>query len=130
MTDKIFQLPPVTDLEDQAKYAFERIELFLNERVANIETRARTRIVSGGVSSGGSVDNGSGFTSAKNSTGNYTVTFDDAFSLAPDVVTTGKGTAPLTRLSAVSTTAFTLETFNTAGMNVDSAFTFIAHRSE
>lgn len=131
---KIFRLPPVTELDDQAKYALEQVELFLNERFRNLETRVgRMRVVSGGVSFDGSVGDGSGFTSAKNSTGDYTVTFDDGFDGTPSVVVTANSTAAAARIYARSGSEFSVETFIFSGgvaANADSSFTFIAHRSE
>jgi len=47
-----------------------------------------------------------------NGTGDYTVTFDKAFTQAPSVVGTTKTADSIVQVSAVSTTAFTIKGFD------------------
>lgn len=91
------------------------------------EVKLSLRIVRGEVSAAGAVSRGSGFTVVRNSAGNYTVTFSTAFSAAPIVVASFiDGGIFAARVSATSTTATTIITFNSVGTSTDSAFQFHA----
>ena len=85
-------------------------------------------VLTGAVNSGGTLSQGSGFTSVKTGTGNYTVTFTVAFAISPTVIVTPFGLANIVAiLGSISTTAFTVTT--TAGATntvTDSGFNFLA----
>lgn len=84
--------------------------------------------VGGIVNTGGTISQGTLFTSVKDSTGQYTVTFSAAFGAIPAVVVTAyTGTqiiAPI--VTAVTAAAFTVQFRNSASGLVDSAFSFVA----
>jgi hypothetical protein len=85
------------------------------------------KVLSTGVKSIG----GSTFTSVKNSTGNYTVTFPKGFGRNPTVVVTAvsgaEGYSAL--VSAKTNNTFTVKTFNPSDSAADCAFNFIAYGS-
>lgn len=90
------------------------------------------RVTRGEVNADGTIARGGGFTVVRNGVGDYTVTFDTAFSATP-VVVVGNGPnahVPVVRLSTgtpPSTTGFRVFGFvaNTAA-GADTAFTFTA----
>lgn len=90
------------------------------------------RIVRGAVGSGGALAVGEGWTSVKNSTGDYTVTFSTAFKGAPVVVVSAgqsAGTLYAKLKSGVdpTVTSFTVNTVNSGTSALaDSIFTFVA----
>ena len=113
-------------LTDDQFQMFARIE----ERLRRIET-SNPAIIRGEINAAGSITRGSGFTVAKPGTGDYTVTFDNAFESIPVVVvcagaTAGDIVAKLNSAAAPSTTSFRVDTFTTTtGASVDSIFDFI-----
>jgi hypothetical protein len=86
------------------------------------ETRLGGRVSSTGSASG------SRFSSVKDSTGQYTVTFDSAFAATPVVlVTASGGSANLAGIiTAVTASAFTVQIRNTSSTLTDSDFHFVA----
>jgi hypothetical protein len=82
----------------------------------------------GAVSSAGAVTNGSLFSSVKDSTGQYTVTFSASFAGQPAVtVTPITGSSILSPIiTAVSAAAFTVQFRNSSSTLSDTAFNFIA----
>lgn len=90
------------------------------------------RILRGTINSDGSTAWGSGFSSAKNATGDYTVTLDEAFGDEPTVVlscnqTAGALDAKIKGGVAVTTSGFSVYTLTTtSGALTDSAWDFIA----
>ena len=88
------------------------------------------RIVHGVVAASGAITAGDGFTSVKNSTGNYTVTFDVAFTGIIPTIAFGMGRTAVilqARVVTVSNSSFTYATYTTAaGANTDSEMNFIA----
>lgn len=86
------------------------------------------REVTGSVSSAGAVTAGEGFSSVKDTTGRYTVTFDEPFLVAPTVLFAWADTATGggAQITAKSTSAFSVVLYNTGGTVIDNAFEFIA----
>lgn len=88
------------------------------------------RVVAGRVSAGGAVLSGTGFTSTKNSTGKYTVTFTSAFSNEPFVMATcagvNNGDMRMVSVSTASTTSVQVWMQNSSGTFSDAAFVFCA----
>lgn len=80
--------------------------------------------VAGSVSNAGAVVAGDGFTSVKNSTGNYTVTFDKAFRVVPIAMATGQDWPCIVAAKTVST--INVIGLNDTGGVVDTDFDFIA----
>lgn len=100
------------------------------ERLSALERTPSPRIVRGTVSAAGAIVNGSGFSSVKNTTGDYTVTFTAPFGSAP-IVVPGAGTtafgAKLKSSVAPTESAFSVYTFITStGVLNDGEFTFTA----
>lgn len=98
--------------------------------VGNDELSADVNPLRGTILSGGNKLSGTGFSSVKNSTGNYTITYDTAFSLRPELllaVFSSSGN-PLGIIStAGNENAFTVQVFNTTtGAAVDAIFGFAA----
>ena len=83
------------------------------------------RIVRGSVKYDGTVQYGSGFTTVKNSTGTYTITFSPAFSDVPTVVAIGNAGA-MASLNGVGASTCVIKTYWGFGTNTDSYFYFIA----
>jgi hypothetical protein len=100
----------------------------LSARVAAIErilANSLPRIIYGIVSSTGAVSRGTGFSSVKNSTGNYTVTYTTPFVAAP-VALVSSVSGVIARISgAPSTTAFTISTLDAAFANADFDTAFV-----
>lgn len=87
------------------------------------------KIIRGLVTSSGTASTGEGFSSVKNSTGAYTVTFTSAFASAPIVVVTCYGAAQFAIVPSGSnptTTTCAIQTYTDSGASSDSAFMFIA----
>jgi hypothetical protein len=88
------------------------------------------RIIRGEINgSDGAILKGTGFTSAKDATGTYTVTFTNAFSDVPTVVTdtlVASTTAAYTKLSVLGTAYFTVRLFISGSLSDAGAVTFIA----
>lgn len=84
-------------------------------------------IIRGSVTSGGAVESGEGFTSVKNATGDYTITFTQAFADTPAVVAMHKGNNVFLTANLTSNTDCNLiaRVSNTLTQN-DSNFAFIA----
>lgn len=83
-------------------------------------------IVRGSVNSSGTKTAGEGFTSVRNSSGNFTITFSTAFSVAPVAVASITASGTITaNVTAASTTALTVLTF-VGGSSTDSGFNFVA----
>lgn len=84
--------------------------------------------VAGVVNIGGTVAAGTLFSSVKDSTGQYSVTFSSAFPARPVVVITAEGGSAIIApvLTAVSAAAFTVQFRNSASGLTDQAFDFIA----
>lgn len=83
-------------------------------------------IIRGRVNSDGTVAAGSGFTSARDAAGKYTVTFDSAFGATPIVVLEPTGSvAWISQVHSASTTTFEAW-FDNASTFQDVAFMFIA----
>lgn len=98
----------------------------VDQPVTTSSTSSETVVVSGIVSSGGSVTAGSGFTATRNSAGDYTVTFNTAFSSTPVVVMTGTAGFLMGNIAAASASSFEVIFKNTSGTATDSGFHFMA----
>lgn len=91
----------------------------------NVSGGVALRIVRGRVNAVGAVVSGEGFTPAKGDTGQYSLTWDTPFAVAPSLVATLTSsvgviyTAPSTSVSGVFT-------FNSSFVAADGAFSFIA----
>ena len=85
------------------------------------------RTLRGRVSTGGAVQNGSGFTSLRVGVGHYRITFNTAFSSVPTPVATAFDTSERQSMtvSQVSTTQFEVRSWNNAGAAVDTDWFFI-----
>lgn len=94
--------------------------------------------VRGAVTSGGSVDIGSGFSASASGTGVYTVTYDEAYDSSPVVVVSPTGTHFAAVVSASSQTQFTVRTYKInpnsdptqIGVAANSGFMFFAMSTE
>ena len=95
------------------------------------------RVVGGSVSSAGVKVSGAGFTVVKNSTGDYTVTFAPAFSVAPLVIVQIGYSVVWNRTAMVMNPSSTADTFpiatgfrvltrDTGGNPQDTSFSFFA----
>lgn len=86
-------------------------------------------IVRGIVTAGGTVSFGEGYTSAKDSEGNYTITFSSAFAFTPAItvtITSALGqVVPFLRAQSASAFSVNTQLMNGSG-DVDCAFHFIA----
>ncbi len=83
-------------------------------------------IVRGTVNSGGSLSVGEGFSSVKNSTGNYTITFTNAFASSGVTTITPLNGIAIANITATSASAFTVNFTTTAAVNLDKDFSFIS----
>jgi hypothetical protein len=96
-------------------------------RVAEQTQRLSKKTVRGSVTSGGAVNRGEGFTATRGSAGNYTVTFSPALTDIPCVVVTvTSAVVRFVAVTGVSTTAFTVNLKNSAEVDSDAQFDFIA----
>lgn len=86
------------------------------------------RIIRGIVSNAGAVSFGSGFTAAKNSTGNYTVTFSSPFGNTATITANAYSTGSLycALQGTPANDAITLKIYDAAGTLTDAVFGFIA----
>lgn len=86
------------------------------------------KMIRGTVNSDGTTSEGAGFTSVKNATGAYTVTFTVAFSDAPSVTVAGRQGDWVAILGGLPNVAFQDVATRAAvgGANADSGFCFIA----
>lgn len=84
------------------------------------------RFVFGQVSSTGAVARGVGFTSVKNSAGNYTVTFTNAFTTLPVVLLTPVSGVIARVSGAPAVGSFVISTLDAAFANADFDTAFIA----
>lgn len=82
-----------------------------SKAVPVMPTGTASTVIAGVVSSGGAVQQGDGFSAAKNSAGNYTVTYDTAFASDAAVVVTPSDAAAnaMGTVRASSTSSFTVE---------------------
>jgi hypothetical protein len=84
----------------------------------------------GWVATGGTVVQGTLYSSVKDSTGQYTITYDTPFAIIPAVVVTPVvGTSLMVCLTSLTTSAFTVTFRNTAAALTDTAFNFIVVES-
>lgn len=83
-------------------------------------------IVRGGVSSGGSITTGEGFSVTGHSTGQYTISFTTAFQDAPVVVGSMTSLGGFIIANGPGTTGFVMQTTNNAGSLADRDFNFVA----
>lgn len=92
----------------------------------NVSASSAMRLVRGGVLSTGVKTLGEGFTSAKNSTGVYTITYTVAYAAIPVVVASITSAASSTIAVSSDTTTVEIRTFTDAGIATDLGFSFIA----
>lgn len=84
------------------------------------------RILRGGIGSDGFVSIGGGFTSVRNSLGNYTITFGTSFSAVPSVVATPfNPAASMARITSITTGSVGIITSNGIGGLFDTMFDFV-----
>lgn len=87
------------------------------------------RIVRGSILGNGTTDVGSGFTSAKTDTGDYSVTFDIGYPFSPAVVVTphtNTNNPFFAKLSFTATGSFGVNIYDSSGTSTDLGFDFIA----
>lgn len=131
-----FKLPPVSALPSELRFVLERIELFLNKAIPDIENDARwtnqrfpvgpenVKIVRGNViGATGTNDGGTGFSITRHAVGQYTMTFTPVFSAKPAVTYLGTQIGYRNSLSA---SAVRIHFFTDAGVAVDADFSFTA----
>jgi hypothetical protein len=83
--------------------------------------------LTGQITTTGTITAGSGFTAARNSAGNYTITFTAAFSAAPVVLATVVNSQPIVvDLVSVAAGSFTIEFRTAAGVATDQNWQFMA----
>jgi hypothetical protein len=92
-----------------------------------MEKRRQPEVITGYVNADGSIGSGDGFTVAKGTAGNYTITFPPSFRMISLSGSSGvaNGTFTLVNAPATQPQLVRLYTANTAAL-VDSPFSFIA----
>lgn len=96
--------------------------------LGRIADTAGDRIVWGIVNSDGTLAEGTGFTPSRTGTGDYTLTWSEAFSDVPavDVTANGGGDRSENAEPTTTTCRVTIDTSQTAGTLIDTKFNFIA----
>lgn len=85
------------------------------------------RVVSGGVTNGGAVNYGSGFSVSRTGVGVFVVVYSTPFALQPALqFGSDNGNAQATYFSAATVNGFTAQVVNLAGANVDQFWNFTA----
>ncbi len=93
----------------------------------NVTASTALRIVRGSVLAAGTLVAGEGFTSAKDSTGLYSVTFTVPFTEVPVIVASTDTTSPnFIAVSASDEFPTEVRTYNSSGILADRGFSFIA----
>jgi len=95
------------------------------ESIGRLLATGLPRFLFGQIDTGGNVTRGTGFTSVRNSLGNYTVTFTQAFTNAPVADLTPIGGVIARLVGSPTTTAMTISTLNSSFANADADTSFI-----
>lgn len=95
-------------------------------RIRSESSDASLRIVRGSINSTGTISTGAGFTLVNDSTGVYTITYDNGFNAQATVTANTWTINGYVRVSSISTASFSLLIFNTAGALTNAGFHFIA----
>lgn len=102
----------------------------ITDLISSVPTTNGLVAIRGIVSAGGVLVHGEGFTSAQNSTGNYTLTWAEAFTAPPTLLLgmfIGGTGSPFLAAGAGSTTDGSVRTYSLAtGLLNDAAFQFVA----